>query len=352
MIHHMPAIRGLWMKLLVAFISVAVRQGTVVDLNLSGLTSVPDDLPANVTHLLLRNNIIENIDNTSFARYQELIELDVKFSSLRHIGEGVFDKNTKLAKLTLYIHDDIVLPSGFGPAMHSLTEIVLYSGSARLHEILTYPYFAGFTKLYSILLQDITTTIPTNIISPTQEAFMCSGSEVTIFPHGFAFFPNLTRLEISYTDIEVLPASLTDLKFIKSIVLRGNRITHLPDISPIVNLVYLRLLYDKLSSISYMANPPPSLSKLWLDGNELTTLPEISGNIRLELEDNPLECNVSLCWIRLTSWMGSDIHVDDPAMCASPPALAGQLLMGIYPVTMECYLGRKSVCVVLIYQLQ
>ena len=138
-----------------------------------------------------------------------------------------------------------------------------------------------------------------------------------------------------------MPVNLTDLKFIEKLILSQNRLTHLPDISPMVNLVALVMTYNGVSSISDMANPPP-VKTLYLQNNMLTTLPEFPNVKWLTLEGNPLECNVSLCWIRMTTWMGTNIDIRDDPMCASPPTEAGQLLMEVYPVAMECYLGMQK----------
>ena len=140
------------------------------------------------------------------------------------------------------------------------------------------------------------------------------------------------------SDIEVMPVNLTDLRFIEILLLLNNRITHLPDMSPMVNLRTLRVSSNALTSISDMVNPPP-VKGLYLQDNMLTTFPEFPDVEWIGLEGNPLDCNMSLCWIRMTKWMETYITMEDDPVCALPPAVAGQLLMEVYPVAMECYRG-------------
>ena len=76
----------------------------IVDCSNTGLNSVPENLPLNVTHLYLDSNSIVTLENGSFgdAALPNLIFLSIRHNRLKEIDTGVFGRLEKLEILDLY----------------------------------------------------------------------------------------------------------------------------------------------------------------------------------------------------------------------------------------------------------
>ena len=59
----------------------------------------------------------------------------------------------------------------------------------------------------------------------------------------------------------------------------------------------------------------------------------------VDLKQNPLACNASLCWIRMWKYLKLPINKVF-GTCKSPKSLKGKALMTLHPITMECYKGK------------
>ena len=93
-----------------------------VEMSSMNLTFVPQDINANVTHLILDSNDIIRITNVSLAIYKELYILRIWKNDLQFIEDGSFDHNTKLEELDAR-YRIVQLPDSFGPAVTSLIKI-------------------------------------------------------------------------------------------------------------------------------------------------------------------------------------------------------------------------------------
>ena len=79
------------------------------------------------------------------------------------------------------------------------------------------------------------------------------------------------------------------------------------------------------------------LRKLGMNENNLLTLPDLFHlpTRELPLRKNPIECNFSLCWIRMSPWFNPPLSIDN-MICNSPRALGGIPLMDIHPLKLGC----------------
>ena len=100
-------------------------------------------------------------------------------------------------------------------------------------------------------------------------------------------------------------------------------------------------MLTSLPDISFMAD----LETLLINNNQLNTIPDLydTSLTILEMASNPLECNQSLCWIRMWwPWMRSGMLVWDKPKCASPSTVQGKELMDLRPTYLQCYKGKLN----------
>ena len=158
----------------------------------------------------------------------------------------------------------------------------------------------------------------------------------------FAWFDSLKILNLGdnahgHFNASLLPRSLTYID------LGYARLVEFPDFSSQT---------PNLEDINVYKNPLQAIPRLHLKGmlrtrylkvtdNLLTTIPDLYhiDFKELRVAGNPLECNQSLCWIRMWPWMKSPVLMDTPT-CETPASLRGKPLMEIAPTDLQCYKGE------------
>ena len=159
----------------------------------------------------------------------------------------------------------------------------------------------GLTRLRKFKLQHNRLTIMTNISHLTSlREFNAGYNEISEFPEGLFYgLPNLNKLSCEYNRIAVLPDVVSILSSLREFYVQGNRLLTLPD------------YYQHSSPLTF------------------------------HVEDNPLVCNRSICWLRMLSWTNptSPLNLDSPT-CAGPPILANTTVAHAHPTEMECYDGN------------
>ena len=78
-------------------------------------------------------------------------------------------------------------------------------------------------------------------------------------------------------------------------------------------------------------------------GANFKTVPDLFNRPleRFLISDNPIHCNVSLCWIRMWNWKKPrQLEKVEETVCDSPRSFHGRKLMEIDPVDLECYEGE------------
>ncbi|ELU04206.1 hypothetical protein CAPTEDRAFT_80757, partial [Capitella teleta] len=68
------------------------------------LTKIHEDIPLNVTQIILRANSITNIGPNSFSKFTELTHLYLGFNKIRTINDAAFEALVKLKILILHIN--------------------------------------------------------------------------------------------------------------------------------------------------------------------------------------------------------------------------------------------------------
>ena len=127
-----------------------------VRINLSGsnYTFVPQNITENVTHLVMTHNYIAVLDNTSFAKYRDLQQINLGNNKIEYILPGTFDNNRHLKKLKFGHCKIKYLPPSFGPSAPFITDLDLSAAipSSSIW-IIRGKYLAQFSSLTYLRLK-------------------------------------------------------------------------------------------------------------------------------------------------------------------------------------------------------
>ena len=271
------------------------------------LTYVPQNITIDVTDLDLAFNDIQILHNTSFYHYVNLHRIKVNYNPIWKIGNGTFDNNFLLTDFRCHGCRLQVLPSSFGPVMNTI--MILYLGGAISDmNILISPYFDRFTSLEYLDMEGC--------------AFDDIGS--------INIPPSVRYLHFASNRLERFPnVSSQRFPVLETLRLDRNRITNISDselASVSRNLFFLDLSYNKLTEIG---DPTPlyRVSWLWLNGNELETIPDMLDGAPLyvfRIEYNTrMACDHRMCWRRLYERVRSWIRCKDDVKCMAPPVARG-----------------------------
>ena len=203
---------------------------------------------------------------------------------------------------------------------------------------------------------------------PELVIFGASDNYITQFP-SFVNSPLLEELFMQNNRITVVPhENIEGLTRLRIFLLQRNRLSHMTNISHLTSLEYFNIGYNMVTNLSeemfqglpnliqlsceynQVAVLPdliallPSLRQFYVQGNRLLTLPDYyahSSPLTFHVQDNPLICNRSLCWLRLLTWTNptSPLSLDSPIR-AEPFLVADTRVARAHPTRMECYDGN------------
>ncbi|XP_078575971.1 uncharacterized protein LOC144861813 [Branchiostoma floridae x Branchiostoma japonicum] len=318
------------------------------------LTSVPQDLPTNITRLDLVRNAITNLSQSNFLRYKSLTRLDLTSNQISVIQNKTFQDLTSLTfldlndnQLTSLTPDTFVglgalewlrldqnklttssLPTGIFVGLGNLTQ--LYLPNNQLTN-LTADIFAGLNYLgYLGLHSNQLTSLPADI---------------------FAGLGNLWSLLLNQNKLSSLPADIFfGLGNLRSLWLAGNQLTSLPAgiFAGLGNLQTLRLDQNQLSTLPVdIFDGLDNLQLLRLYGNQLQTLPpmlyDILGSIdvrsdvfyhTVRLDNNPWQCDCRMAPFRQR--MNGSYPFEAQVRCAGPANLVGRYLRNVSHENLIC----------------
>ena len=273
-----------------------------VDIDLSGkdLLYIPPDIDITVSSLNLDSNQIREVASWSLYNFTDLRFLYLQFNVISVIEDGAFDKNDKLEVLKLSNNVLTKLPWSFGPATYSLR--LFLATTAIKPEAFKYLNFTNFKNLLTVSLGN-NKGLPGNVITK--------------------FSKSTEILGLFMCDIETIPDLSIYVPHVRNLGLQQNALVniHGKGLEKLVKLMQLTLDSNQLQSV-------PDLFHLPLRG--------------LKLTDNPLECNQSLCWLRMWVWFKPVPNDFNTATCATPDILQGKKLSDVDPVYLRCYQGNHD----------
>ena len=237
-----------------------------------GLTAVPADIPPNSAIVYLNSNRIPNVTS------------------------GVFSHLFRCTKLYLRSNQIAVIEPGAFTGLHILKDLDLAFNHIQLIDSsmwtgLQYLEFLGLNENYI----------------------------TTISPEAFSDLIWLKTLFFGNNYLNEINSNMwVGIRSLESLSLRANRLKDFPR-----------------HGISHM----PSLETLYLSENQLRTLradifnpddyTDYNGrprHLNLHLNDNPLQCNVALCWLKEAVDTGSITFVGPDPKCTNPNTVPLQVV--------------------------
>ena len=286
---------------LVAFFAIPARGLINFDRSDMNLAAFPSNIPISVEILILSFNRIERISATDLSTFVEVTKVDLAKNQITVLEDGCFDKNGKLAKLVLIYNKIHHWPISLGPLVHSLKSLTLTGGimanitNFDLRPLSSLDYVALGNHNFHEMGMNIIAVLPKNL-----DRVLLNECSFNHLPNFNAYLPGIQRITMEKNDIEHL--SVEDFK-------------------NITNLTVLELTWNELQTIPDLYNMK-SLGKL-------------------ELAENPLVCNYTLCWIIMWNHIKTSTLTVDNAACHSPDDLRGVMLSTVNPVSIGCYEGKK-----------
>ena len=263
------------------------------------LTSIPIATDPECTYLIFTGNNVPYLVENSFISYPKLVKLRLDSNKIQNITDGAFNGVLLLRELSMRYNNICHLPSTLGPPTTSLIDLNLWGAFQRgFRPSISNPFFAGFINLKKISL----------------------GSNSHRRFNGSLFPTSLTKINLGYARLVEFPDFSSHAPNLEKIYVYGNPLQEIPS-DHLRGLLLIRYFY--------------------IADNMLTAVPDlyhIDFN-ELRVVGNPLECNQSLCWIRMWPWMKSPALMDTPT-CETPASLRGKPLMEIAPTDLQCYKGE------------
>ena len=259
------------------------------------------------------------------------------------------------------------LKLGGGPLLFTKAHIPNNMTKLTLQDMLkTFPDLSNFAQLetLNVCYHEVTLILDSHIqgLDSLTTLYLCAG-KLNVLPR-LSLLKNLVKLIGGANPLTEIPRNkIEGLDKLKTLSFSSCQIQVMPNIS---YLPSLQMVYLQKNRIHYILNGTlrglPSLylldlgenmisqtdglqhitlGRMFLNDNQLTVLPDLFDMqiSILEIGNNPLVCNQSLCWLRMWPWFRSYTRIDSP-MCRQPPDLNETIVMNIHPVVLKCYNGE------------
>ena len=342
---------------------------TRISLACNGLQKIHDgtfDNIHNLNSLTLNENSIAQLpaDFGPSTTTLTSIFLVSAMEDLRLFNYPYFSAFTRLAIINIGLNNNGNLNDTFFPP--NIRWILANTGTMD-----TFPPISSLTPNIQILAfaEHQLVTIPQKAVAGLFELheLIMSKNIIKIFPN-FSHCKKLTLLRFEHNDLSYIPRShIEGLESIREIHFINNWLSNMTDISHLISLQKFFIGYNliteipvwrieglphmktfacnnnKLKSLPNISAFFPELEALYVQGNYLKTLPdlfEFAPLVTLQSAENPYECNVSLCWLRMLPWLNPSVNIlQDSPVCDLPAAYADAFVVRFHPSLMECYKG-------------
>ncbi|XP_019620498.1 PREDICTED: leucine-rich repeat transmembrane neuronal protein 2-like isoform X2 [Branchiostoma belcheri] len=263
-----------------------------------GLTSVPQDLPTDITQLDLGLNDLTTLNQSDFSRYRSLTTLDLGFNQISMIHNKTFHNLTDLTRLDLNNNQLTNLTAGMFVGLGHLRYLWIQNNQLTWLPAHT---FVGLGNLWRLSL------------SSNQLTHLSAST--------FVGLGSLEVLYLSHNNISTITAdTLGNLRQLQTLKLSHNNINTFP--------------VEALLSLNISA-----LSELTLDYNQFKTLTVMAYDIltsisKVNINNNPWQCDCRMVDFRQR--MNGSYQFENKTRCAGPASLTGQLLLYVNPEDLIC----------------
>eukprot|EP00058_Branchiostoma_floridae_P005486 XP_002590974.1 hypothetical protein BRAFLDRAFT_69475 [Branchiostoma floridae] len=362
------------------------------------LTSVPDDLPADIEALYASNNYIAALHPADFSVYGNLDDIELMNNIINTIDSGTFAALASLVSLNLGSNQLSQLQYGVFEGLAHLQTLHLRSNNISIIQALTFHPLSGLQYLH---LDHNSLTEVNNAqfccgLSQLQELHLEYNSIGTVASGTFGRLPQLQYLHMDHNNLvtvndfrsltqlkelhlnhnsisSILPGAFQGLLHLQNLHLDNNRLTvvttdfssfpHywnciwaitalvpsslLPcktslncDFSTLSQLQELHLNNNSISAIQpgAFANMS-SLRTIRLENNALNALPgkahgELAPIANVYLHGNPWRCDCRMAAFR--GEFTGQCQFEEQVTCASPETLLGRQLKDLTPQQLAC----------------
>lgn len=301
-----------------------LRRLTVLNLRGNFLEDLPDKLFSalpQLEELDLGQNRINRIDSTAFLGLNSLRVLYLDDNQLKVVPTPCFPLLGSLAELHVGLNAFTILPDDAFKGLNRLT-ILNLSGAGLLN--ISDNAFRGLQVLRELVITDNRLKkVPTkqlSLLNRLEELAIGQNDFTTLEMDGFKGLVNLRKLDITGASLleKVEKGALTENLNLETLILSSNK----------------KLASVEEGSLAGL----PNLRELTLRDNAFKTFseslvawPELR---KLDVSENPLDCNCKLLWLRELLVRRNASQV----LCAQPTSLKDKSLKNVSPDDLGCAL--------------
>jgi len=308
-------------------------------------TSIPENLPEQISRLTLSShdikevkttslqnytflhrlyldkNHLRRIENGSFSRQQFLIDLNLEENELSHINAETFRGLTSLETLRLDYNNLEVILQGTFTTTPLIKELDLRENKITVLEEGAFNRLDYLEKLLLShnYLRAIDGGVFGNLMSLSKLA-LGSNNLHSIHEDAFSCSPLMMNLLLEGNRLKTIPTkSIQNLRFLTVLKISNNPLSFIAS-NAFIGLMSLTTMHLNDCNISGIAN---------------NTFHGLQALKSIFLRNNPLNCNCHLSWI--TRWLSGNpsVQIDD-AVCQRPRDVFGKRLTSINMQSFVC----------------
>ena len=318
-----------------------------LSLNVNYIVQLPVNFGPSTTKLFAIDLIAAFGDDLSllvypyFSAFTALAIINIGSNNIGNLNDSFFPPIVRMLLANVGTMDTFPPLSSLTPDVHTL--------ALADHQLATIPQEAkdGLIKLTDVYLNDNNIRNFPNF-SHCKQLYLLQfeSNQLSYIPR--EHIKGLESIsEIHFT--KNLLANMTDISHLISLqkfFIGYNSITEIPPsfLKGLVNMKTFDCNNNKLTSLPNISLFFPKLEELYVQGKHLRTLPdlfEFSSLAMLQAAENPYECNVSMCWLRMLPWLKPSVtFLQDNPVGDLPTAHANTAAQRFHPTLMKCYNGR------------
>ena len=171
----------------------------------SNISSIPEQANENDPVLYIVDNQIDHIPRDAFITYSNLRILMLSNLGLKYIADGAFNGLDKLEYFRSLANRNLHFPPDLGPPTQSLITVILWE-TLPPHEVITFPYFAAFENLTSLIIGgSFLTTFRPNVLPRSLLVINLGYSMLPVFPKLALYAPLLEKISANSCTMHSVP---------------------------------------------------------------------------------------------------------------------------------------------------